>query len=109
MEGKAVSLEEQFWNTLQRAMDVLGPTKEEPPDLVFSMWYKNHGKDFVETLRTHLPFYADTYDGQRFLNQAVYTLDVGLDGYENHDDKEYLTEMTALAIEDLYLEVATEQ
>lgn len=106
MKRKTVSLEEQFWNTLQQSLKILGPLEKEPANITFSVWYKEYGKCFVETLKTKLLFYASAPNGQRFLKQAIYSLDVGLDGYESHNDMEYLSDMTALAIESLYREIS---
>ena len=102
MDTKTASLEKEFWNKLQKTINILIPTKEEPVDIIFSLWYKDYGNGFVEKLKTNLPLVIDISDKQTLLKQAIYTIDVGLDGYENHNDIGYLSDMTALAVEKLY-------
>ena len=105
MENNDLSLEKQFWDVLQQALNILEPTNSNPTHYLFSTWYKNYGNIFHKKLQEKIPLIVYTVEGQQLLKQAIYTLDVGLDGYINHKDAEYLCEMTSLAIEHLYHEI----
>ena len=105
MESNDLSLEKQFWDKLQQTLDILDPTNPKTTHYFFSVWYKDYGNIFHKKLQEKMPLIAYSVEGQQLLKQAIYTLDVGLDGYLNHNDAEYLCEMTSLAIEHLYNEI----
>lgn len=105
MECNNLSLEKQFWDKLQQALDILDPTNPNPTHYLFSTWYKDYGNIFHKKLQEKIPLIVYTVEGQQLLKQAIYTIEVGLDGYNNHGDIEYLSDLTALAIEHLYREL----